>query len=95
MEESRKPWGMIFIIIALIIVVGGGLYLYFGSRQKFVSPIPAEPSFKVIYYTPTPGPVTPSSTPSATPKVKPAPTKVPLPTVTPTPADTATPTPTQ
>lgn len=75
MEEKPKRWGLLLVIVGVALVVGGGVYLLFGGKASFISPIPAEPSFKVIYFTPTPGPVTPSSTPSATPKVKATPTK--------------------
>lgn len=97
MQEKSQKWGLILIILAVAILAGGGIYYFLKGKPKFVSPIPAEPSFKVIYYTPTPGPVTPSSTPSATPKVKATPAKV-VPTkseTTPTvtPKATATPTP--
>lgn len=75
--DDRKNWGVILLsLFAAIIVIAGAWYLILGSKQQLVSPVPAEPSFKVIYYTPTPGPITPSSTPSATPKVKAAPTKL-------------------
>lgn len=79
MEEKSKRWGILLVIVAVALIFGGGLYFLFGGKNKFVSPVPTEPSFKVIYYTPTPGPITPSSTPSATPKVKAVPTK-PVPT---------------
>lgn len=98
MEESPNRFGLLILIIVIVLVVGTGLYFLVKGKQKFISPVPAEPSFKVIYYTPTPAAVTPSATPSATPKVKAAPTKaLPTPTVestpTVTPKSTATPTP--
>lgn len=96
MEEKSQKWGLI-IIFAVALIAGGGIYYFLKGKSKFISPVPAEPSFKVIYYTPTPGPITLSSTPSATPKVKATPTKV-VPTkaeVTPTviPKASVTPTP--
>ncbi len=89
MEEKSRKWGLLVILVIIVLVAIAGLYFLFGGKNKLVSPVPEEPSFKVTYFTPTPGPITPSSTPSATPKVKaaptkPAPTKADLsPTVTP------------
>lgn len=80
MEQKPKRWGLILVVLAVALLVIGAIYYMASGKPKFVSPIPTEPSFKVIYYTPTPGPVTPSSTPSATPKVKPTATKAPTPT---------------
>lgn len=99
MESSNKTWGIVLISVALALIIFGIIYLFLGGQNKFVSPVPAEPSFKVIYYTPTPGPITPSSTPSATPKVKKAvtptsaPTKAVTPTITPKTNNTPTVTP--
>ncbi len=97
MEQSSKRWGLLLAVVAVVLILGGGFYFFFGGKQKYISPVPVEPSFKVIYYTPTPAIVIPSSTPSATPKVKAVPTK-PAPTKaeaspTVTPKATATPTP--
>lgn len=95
MENSSRNWAIILILIVFVLAISGIAYFVFGKSSSIVSPVPAEPSFKVIYYTPTPGPITPSSTPSATPKVKatsaPVPTTKVSPTVTP--KVTVTPTP--
>lgn len=101
MESSANRWAYIILIITVLFILIGGLYLYFSGKQKFISPVPPTPGFKVVYYTPTPGEATPTSTPSATPKVKTVtkapPTKAPVPTGTPsasvTPKATETPTP--
>lgn len=86
MEVKPKRWGLLLLIIVIVLVISDGLYFLLKGKAKFVTPVPAEPSFKIIYYTPTPGPVTPSSTPSATPKVKKAPASTPISIVTVTPA---------
>lgn len=81
-QKSKTP----FIFFVLVFLAALGLvYLFIQGRNQFVSPVPKEPSFSVIYYTPTPISTTPTSTPSATPK----PTKVP---VTSAPTKTVTPT---
>lgn len=87
-QKSKAP--LVFLVLFLL-VIGGLIYLFIQGRSQFVSPVPKEPSFSVIYSTPTPGATTPTSTPSATPKPKktPAPTKA---ETTPTPAATVTPT---
>lgn len=94
-DSSNKGFGfIIFILIVLLILAGIFLFSRFG--KKIVSPVPPEPDFKVIYYTPTPEQSL-TSTPSATPKIKSSPTsetKI-KPTVTskPTPSVSATVTP--
>ena len=87
------------ILTAVVILLLGGVgYYIFGSTKRFVSPLPEEPSMEIIFYTPTPEPVTPTSSPSATPKagIKPSPTKKPttVPSVSPTAEASKTPTPT-
>lgn len=88
---SRKPknWLGTFAVLLVFILIVAGALIFVGGRKNLVSPIPKEPTFKVIFYTPTPEPVTPTSTPSATPKVKTASTATPKPS----PKDTGTPTP--
>lgn len=94
MEDKPKRWGLVLVVLAIALIVAGLFYFFLGGKKKFISPVPAEPSFKVIYYTPTPAAVTPSATPSATPKVKPTVTKAPVPTATSAPASpSATPAP--
>ncbi len=85
-ESSGKKSGFLFLILFLIIIAGVG-FLFIQGKKKLVSPIPSEPTFEVIFYTPTPGQTTPTSTPSATPKVK-------LPTSTPKPSPKTTVSPT-
>ena len=79
----------IVILLVIVTLVGGAAYFLLNKKDKFLSPVPPEPDFEVIFYTPTPRPITPSSTPSATPKVKKS-----VPTSTPKPVKpTATATP--
>ncbi|MCL4339345.1 hypothetical protein M1271_06685 [Patescibacteria group bacterium] len=85
MDNSQNGSLRNFIIIIILLVIIGGSLLFIKSRAKMVSPVPPQPNFQVIYYTPTPGTTSPTSTPSATPKVKsPTSTPVPKPKVSPT-----------
>lgn len=99
MNNLSNSWGKVIVIILVFLITVGLGFFIFGNKPPLISPVPLEPSFKVIYYTPTPGPITPSSTPSATPKVKATPTKVApvktevAPSVTPKATATLTPTP--
>lgn len=68
--QEKKPPVIIILVIIVTLVILGGLYFWFKGRSKLVSPVPAEPDFEVIFYTPTPSETLPTSTPSATPKVK-------------------------
>lgn len=90
---GRKPVNrtMIVVLIVVLAVLAGGVYLYLKGKQNIISPVPPEPSFTVIYYTPTPGPVTPSSTPSATLKPTKAPADTPIPRASATTAPVNTP----
>lgn len=76
MYSQTSKLTVVVAILLLIFIVGGGLFLYLKSKEKLVSPVPSQPNFQVIFYTPTPGETTPTSTPSATPKAK-QPTKAP------------------
>jgi flagellar basal body-associated protein FliL len=75
-RQKKKPW-YILVAIAVIIVIGAGIYFLVNSKKMLVSPVPPEPAFEVIFYTPTPGAVSPTATPSATPKLKKTPTATP------------------
>lgn len=77
-------WVFLIILAVVILVIG---YYWFAGRDRMIRPIPAKPSFEVVFYTPTPAETTPTSTPSATPKVK----ATAKPTVTPKPKATSTP----
>ncbi len=81
--KPKKRWGIIFLLVVILLIAAGGIYMWFKGSQKIISPVPPQPSFEVIFYTPTPAPVTPTSIPSVTPRVKPTtvPTKAPTPTV--------------
>lgn len=79
MRQSGNAWFKYIFLLVILVVIGAGAYFYWKSSNNFLSPIPPKTSFQVIYYTPTPAEITPSSTPSATPKLKatPIPTRVP------------------
>lgn len=68
--KPQKRYGVIVLFAVILSVVIGSIYLIFSGKKQIISPVPAQPAFEVIFYTPTPGPVTPTSTPSATPKPK-------------------------
>lgn len=74
LERSSKSKASLIFVILFLLAVLGLIYLFIKGKNKLVSPVPKEPSFQVIYYTPTPGATTPTSTPSATPKPKKTPT---------------------
>lgn len=59
-----------FVPIIIVVTIIGGVLFLFLRKPKIVSPLPETPSFEVIFYTPSPEPITPTSSPSATPKVK-------------------------
>lgn len=83
-------WVLLIILAVVVFVIG---YYWIFGRDRMIRPIPAKPSFEVVFYTPTPGETTPTSSPSATPKVKASvkPTATPKLTVTPKPSVTVTP----
>lgn len=83
MYRSKRIPVRTFVVIFLLVIIGLTAYYFLTARNKLISPLPESPTFEVIFYTPTPPPVT-ISTPSATPKTtpKPAPTGKPKPTVT-------------
>lgn len=107
-DQRPKNWLPLLAVIGIFILISGGVFLWVKASQKLVSPIPPKPSFEVIFYTPSPLPASPTSTPSgtlvprkktvkptATPvEEKPTPTK--KPTVEPTvePSATSSPSPT-
>lgn len=76
-QRTNKKWLLPLTVIAVVVGVSFLIFFFLINKEKMVSPIPSKPSFEVIFYTPTPGAATPTSTPSATPKVKKAPTVVP------------------
>ncbi len=75
-DEKKNFLPLILIFIFIVIIVMGVVFLMRGNK-KIISPIPPKPSFEVIFYTPSPLPATPTSTPSATPKVKKTPSPTP------------------
>lgn len=80
---SRQKKLPIPLFITIGVIIAGGVIFFFATgKNELISPLPKQPSFEVVFYTPTPGAVTPTATPSATPKVKPtaAPTKALSPT---------------
>lgn len=80
---EKKRFGPFIVIILVIIVVAALIFFLTRGNKKIVSPIPPKASFEVIFYTPTPFAVSPTSTPSATPKVRKAPTATPAAKATP------------
>lgn len=83
-------WVLLIILAVVVLVVG---YFWISGKDRMIRPIPAKPSFEVVFYTPTPAESTPTSSPSATPKVKAVvkPTAAPKLTATPKLTVTATP----
>lgn len=80
MQSQTSKWTAVVVVLMIVFIIVGGGYLYIKSGENLVSPVPREPSFQVIFYTPTPGETTPTSTPSATLKPdesKKAPTSIP------------------
>lgn len=86
-RKNSRQWLFWVLLIILAVVVFGILFYWIFGRDRMIRPIPAKPSFEVVFYTPTPAESTPTSTPSATPKVK----AVVKPTTTPKPKATSTP----
>ena len=92
MERPSKLPKFIFLV-SVLLIIAGGIFIYLKGKKSLVSPVPEEPTFKVVFYTPTPEPTLQASTPSATPKVKPTNTPAPKPTAkTPSPTPKASPT---
>ena len=58
---------MLALIVLLLIA---GSILAVSNRRKFLSPLPETPAYDIIFYTPTPEPLTPTSSPSATVKAE-------------------------
>lgn len=87
-NRNNRNFKWPIVILTVLVLLGGIGYLVFGASNKFISPIPTEPAMEIIFYTPTPEEMTPTSSPSATPKTakKPSPTKKPAtsPTINPT-----------
>ncbi|OGG20640.1 hypothetical protein A3D03_00400 [Candidatus Gottesmanbacteria bacterium RIFCSPHIGHO2_02_FULL_40_13] len=83
-------WTLLIILVVVVLVIG---YFFINGKDRMIRPIPAKPSFEVVFYTPTPGETIPTSSPSATPKVKATvkPTAAPKLTVTPKPTVTVAP----
>lgn len=69
-QDNSKKWLGVALVVIAGIIIGVVVFLFIKSSRKLISPVPPKPNFEVIFYTPTPGPVSPSATPSATPKVK-------------------------
>lgn len=81
-EQGNKSASGVLIVLGILILAGASFYFLSSSSRKMVSPIPPQPSFEIIFYTPTPIPTEEPATPSATPKGKKAPTATVKPTVT-------------
>ena len=95
-NRNNRNFKWPIILLGLAILLGGVGYLIFGKSSNFISPLPETPAVEIISYTPTPEPVTPTSSPSATPKSakKPTATATPKKDLTATPTKTVTATPT-
>ena len=96
--SRQRKWPVpLFVFIGVILVVAGVIFFFSRNKKELISPIPKQPSFEVIFTTPTPGQATPASTPSATPRAKATVVPSPKPTKGATPSPTGkatTPTPT-
>ena len=68
---SKNYFGVIIVILVLVVIAASIFFLT--GRKKIISPLPDEPSFEVVFYTPTPSQETPTSSPSATPVEKKSP----------------------
>lgn len=97
--SRQKKWPIPLFVTMGVIIVGGVIFFFATRKSELVSPVPKQPSFEVVFYTPTPGVITPTFSPSATPKVKsissplPKPTKGVTPSVKPSPSPTTKPSP--
>lgn len=94
--SKQRKWPLPLFIITGVIIVGGVIFFFATRKNELISPVPKQPSFEVVFTTPTLGPVTPTSTPSATPKAKATVIPSPKPTkgLTPSPTGKASPSPT-
>lgn len=82
-EPPRRRWILPIIIIGILLLIGAAYSWFTMGKSDLVYPVPPKADFEVIYYTPSPEPVTPTSSPSATPtgsKKKAAATATPKPT---------------
>ncbi|KKS47974.1 hypothetical protein A3J20_00905 [Candidatus Gottesmanbacteria bacterium RIFCSPLOWO2_02_FULL_42_29] len=70
-NQSRKKSFLVPLVLALIVLLLiAGSILAVSNRRKFLSPLPETPAYEIIFYTPTPEPLTPTSSPSATVKAE-------------------------
>jgi hypothetical protein len=92
-RNTTKASGIIIICLGILLLLGGIYWFFVANKSNMVSPLPPNPSYEIIFNTPTAGPTEAISTPSATPKVK---TGVPSVTIKPSvkPSNSPTPNPT-
>src|SRR3989344_3562082 len=68
-SRNNRNFKLPAVLILIVVLLGGAGYFALNASSKFISPLPDTPAVEIIFYTPTPEPVTPTSSPSATPKV--------------------------
>src|SRR3989338_1271703 len=69
--QSRKKSLFIpavFTVIVLVVIAGAVFAV--SNRRKLLSPLPETPAYEIVFYTPTPEPLSPTSSPSATVKAE-------------------------
>jgi len=70
-NQSRKKSFLVPLVLALIVLLLiAGSILAVSNRRKFLSPLPETPAYEIVFYTPTPEPLSPTSSPSATVKAE-------------------------
>ena len=70
-NQSRKKSFLVPVILMLIVLLAiAGAILAVSNRRKLLSHLPETPAYEIIFYTPTPEPLSPTSSPSATPKAE-------------------------
>lgn len=73
-NQGRKKSFLLPLVLALIVLLLiAGAILAVSNRRKLLSPLPETPAYEIIFYTPTPEPLSPTSSPSATVTSKPSP----------------------
>jgi len=67
-ERRKKRMLLPLFLAGVVLLIASGGILALSNRKELVSPLPEQPALEMIFYTPTPLPLSPTGSPSATPK---------------------------